>query len=224
MSAASIWSHGAARPSKRSRLKARFSSGTSRSTSDPAAARTWNSSPCSSKRDGGLPLRTSARMESRVGFMPGQFQVSGFQFQVNWKRELETFSFLRDPHPALLAPHIVGLPHLEADGKIAARFGDEDLLVGMRDLRARDQVHFLGDALVDQDAVADLHRVFGFPPGIPSRIAPASHSHSRKVASPRGARQSPARPGALMESPALLAPRAEAKSPGARPAGCACPI
>jgi len=72
----------------------------------------------------------------------------------------------RHPHLIFFAPGEIRLPNFQSDGKLAARFRDEDLFIGMRNLDSRDDHDFSGDPLVDQDAVTFAHRgaVFAFFP------------------------------------------------------------
>src|SRR5262249_32913952 len=93
---------------------------------------------------------------------------------------------LRNPHSAFFAPHIIGLPDFQADGEVAAGFRDENFLVRVRNLCARDQIDSFGDAFVHENAVADLHRRLGLAPGFSSVVAPA---HKRKLTSAIPARK-----------------------------------
>ena len=75
-------------------------------------------------------------------------------------------SMFRHPHLIFVAPGEIRPPNFQPDGKLAARFGDEYLFIGMRNFDPRDDHDFFGDAFVDQNAIAFAHRgaVFAFFP------------------------------------------------------------
>lgn len=67
-------------------------------------------------------------------------------------------SMFRHPHLIFFAPGEIRPPNFQPDGKLATRFRDEYLFVGMRNLDPRDDHDCFRDPLVDQDAIAFAHR------------------------------------------------------------------
>jgi len=87
-------------------------------------------------------------------------------------------SMFRHPHLVFFAPGEIRLPNFQSDGKLAARFRDEYLFIGMRNLDSRDDHDFSGDSLVDQDAIAFAHR---------GAVFALSSTHKQKLPKPNRA-------------------------------------
>jgi len=84
---------------------------------------------------------------------------------------------LRHPHLILIAPSVIRAPYLQADGILAAGFGDENALSRVWNLRARDDHDSFGNTLVDENPIAFLHRypvVFSAPAGHAAKLSPGN--------------------------------------------------
>jgi hypothetical protein len=90
------------------------------------------------------------------------FTADQFRVGLTLTPNSQSLLILRYPHPAFLAPDVVGLPEFDPDGKVASGFRYEELFIGMGNIDPRDDIDLLGDPLVHQDAVADLHGARAF--------------------------------------------------------------
>ena len=86
-----------------------------------------------------------------------------------------------DPHLALGAPNVIGLPDRDSHTEVSARSRGKGLFHGMGDVDPRENKDLFRSRLLDEDAIPDLHGVAVVPALV----------HNREVSTGRPRRQIP---------------------------------